>query len=233
MEQHQHEHQPMEHQNNKGKNQIDIAVSLQNNLLSVHVEDVNKNPPKLLENHERIMHLIVVSENLQEFHHLHPEQIDPKTFEAEIQMDDEKAYKAFVDITVEDMNYLIKPISISNGMNHQKKSLDLDTAKSKQIKGKQIEFNHSPFVCNQTIELNFHMENAKPDPYLGALGHVVIIDEQVEKFIHVHPKSDHATTFATSFDSAGKYKLWAEFKFGQEIIVFPYVFNVENEQMVH
>ena len=80
-------------------------------------------------------------------------------------------------------------------------------------------------MCNR-IELKFKIKNAIPDPYLGALGHVVIIDEQAEKFIHVHPISNNETIFETQFEKAGIYKLWAEFKFGQDIIAFPYVFSV-------
>lgn len=232
MEQYQHEHHHMKHQNHGVKNNIDTTMSFKNNKLSVHLEDDNKKPLKLIKNHEKIMHLIVVSEDLHEFYHLHPEQIDPKTFQTEIKLEKEKAYKAFVDITVEDKNYLIKPICISGGFNHQRMSLALDTVKSKEIEGKRIEFNHSPFLVNQKIELHFDIKNDKPDHYLGALGHVVIIDEQVEKFIHVHPKSDNETTFETYFDTPGKYKLWAEFKFGQKIVNFPYAFSVELKHVI-
>src|SRR5690625_6712189 len=74
---------------------------------------------------------------------------------------------------------------------------------------------HGHFMVKKPIELKFKIKNAIPDPYLGALGHVVIIDEQAEKFIHVHPISNNETIFETQFEKAGIYKLWAEFKFGR------------------
>lgn len=49
---------------------------------------------------------------------------------------------------------------------------------------------------------------------------------KVENFIHVHPTSEHDTVFEAHFDQAGLYKLWAEFKFGEEVIAFPYVIEV-------
>ncbi|USK67050.1 hypothetical protein [Peribacillus frigoritolerans] len=78
----------------------------------------------------------------------------------------------------------------------------------------------------ERISLNFNIKNATTEPYLGALGHVVIIDENVENFIHVHPISDKSTEFQTHFDKPGLYKLWAEFKFDGEVIVYPYVMKV-------
>lgn len=75
-------------------------------------------------------------------------------------------------------------------------------------------------------KLNFNIKNAIAEPYLGALGHVVIIDEKVEKFIHVHPISDESTLFQTQFDKPGLYKLWAEFKFDEAVTVYPFVIKV-------
>lgn len=231
-QQHHHDHH-MNHKEHGKKNEIDVTISYNNNLLSIHIEDSENKPPKLIMNHEKLLHLVVISEDLKEFLHLHPNQMDENTFEQEIKLEENKAFKAFVDITVEGKNFFIKPINVSRKDNSNKKPLKLDNIKSRTLQGKNIDFEHSPFVINQKVELHFNINNATPDPYLGALGHVVIVDEQLEKFIHVHPKNNNITTFETHFDTPGKYKLWAEFKFGQDIVIFPYVFEVNREQIIH
>ena len=68
-------------------------------------------------------------------------------------------------------------------------------------------------LITNPLKVSEEIVNAIPEPYLGALGHVVIIDQDVEQFIHVHPVSAHETVFKTQFDKPGLYKLWAEFKF--------------------
>lgn len=216
-------------QNHNLNNEINVSVSYKDNLITIYIENIDdiKTPIKLVKNHEKFMHLIIVSEDLKDFLHLHPEKVDVNYFEQEINLSNERKYKAFVDIIVEGKDYVIKPIAInSSNKNEQKSPLKLDTLNKKRIQEYHIEMEHGHFVVNKTIELKFNIKNAIPDPYLGALGHVVIIDEQAEKFIHVHPKSNIDTIFEVQFEKAGIYKLWAEFKFGQDIIAFPYVFSV-------
>lgn len=76
--------------------------------------------------------------------------------------------------------------------------------------------------------LSFDVHGEELQPYLGAMGHVVIIDENVEEFIHVHPSSTDDTKFEAHFSKAGHYKLWAEFKYSDVgVIAFPFVFKVE------
>lgn len=65
-------------------------------------------------------------------------------------------------------------------------------------------------TVNDEVPLVFEMHGKKPERYLGALGHVVIIDENMEQYIHVHPASKKTTTFNAHFTKPGKYKLWAD-----------------------
>lgn len=75
--------------------------------------------------------------------------------------------------------------------------------------------------------MNFDLKGAEPKPYLGALGHVVILDENAENFIHVHPVSDDEPVFKTEFTKSGVYKIWAEFKFGEQVNAYPFVIEVK------
>jgi hypothetical protein len=51
----------------------------------------------------------------------------------------------------------------------------------------------------------------KTEPYLGAGGHLVALREGDLAFLHVHP-TGAGTTFETEFPTAGRYRLFLQFK---------------------
>jgi oxalate decarboxylase/phosphoglucose isomerase-like protein (cupin superfamily) len=51
----------------------------------------------------------------------------------------------------------------------------------------------------------------KTEPYLGAGGHLVALREGDMAFLHVHPMDDGAH-FAATFPTAGRYRLFLQFK---------------------
>ena len=56
------------------------------------------------------------------------------------------------------------------------------------------------------------------DNYLGALGHVVVISEDTEQYLHVHP-NDQADKgpnigFNTNFEKPGLYRVFLQFNHG-------------------
>ena len=50
------------------------------------------------------------------------------------------------------------------------------------------------------------------EPYLGAGGHLVALREGDLAFLHVHPTSDGRVGFAATFPTAGRYRLFLQFK---------------------
>ena len=69
------------------------------------------------------------------------------------------------------------------------------------------------------------------EPYLGAVGHVVIVDSEIEHYLHVHPLNEQATgpraTLAATFPTSGQYKIWGQFQRGGSIVIVPFVVNVK------
>ncbi|MCQ6277437.1 hypothetical protein JMM81_21465 [Bacillus sp. V3B] len=232
MEQHHEQHNGGHEHHAMTESEINITVSYKNDLLSIHLEDKEGNAPELDITHEELIHLIVVSEDLNEYFHLHPIQINDYIFEKKIDLTGH-SYRAFVDINPKGKSYVIEPIpfkvdSVSHiHYNDVHPFLQIDRELKKEVRGKMVEFKHDPFQVGKDIKLTFNIDNAMPEPYLGALGHVVIIDNEVQEFIHVHPISDKETVFVAHFSKPGIYKLWAEFKFDGEVINFPYVIEVK------
>lgn len=234
---HQHETERYQHHAMKASD-INTTVSYKGkeHILSVHLEDPNGKAPELNATHEKLMHLIVVSEDLNEYYHLHPIQKNASTFESNIDLTGH-LYRSFVDINPKGKTYIIEPIPFEVGSASQmhykdmNPVLQIDKESTKEIGEKKVEFKpDDPLQVGKDIKLTFNIENAMPEPYLGALGHVVIIDDKVQEFIHVHPISDDETVFEAHFSKPGIYKLWAEFKIDGEVFTFPYVIEVKKER---
>jgi hypothetical protein len=55
----------------------------------------------------------------------------------------------------------------------------------------------------------------RPEPYLGAGGHLVALREGDLAYLHTHPaggEGDAAVSFATEFPSEGRYRLFFQFQ---------------------
>lgn len=223
-----HENEHADHKEND-MSEVIPKVSYANGVTSVELKDNDNEALELDVSHKKLMHLIVVSADLKEYHHFHPEQKIEGVYQNTFNLAD-NSYKAFVDIKPKDLQYSVKPIDIHVGKGHQKNynnKLDVDKDYTKTINNQKVELTTTSFDTNKEITLNFDLKGAEPEPYLGALGHVVILDENAENFIHVHPVSDDEPVFKTEFTKSGVYKIWAEFKFGEQVNAYPFVIEVK------
>lgn len=224
-----HEHGDHQAEGTGMQNEVTPDISYANGELAIELKADNGSVPQLEINHEKYMHLIVVSADLQQYKHLHPEKKAEGSYVQSIELAD-GAYKVFVDIKPKDLRYAVQPLNLQIGTasdQQQANKLVADSEFSRTVDGKTIELKQQAFEAGQDITLEFDTQGVVPQPYLGALGHVVILDEQGERFIHVHPASEDKTSFATQFSQAGMYKLWAEFKFDDVVHVYPFVIEVK------
>ncbi|WP_066309282.1 hypothetical protein [Bacillus sp. FJAT-29814] len=197
--------------------------------VTIALEDVNGKPVNKLEiNHEKLLHLIVVNDHLDQYYHLHPEKMGEGKFEIAHELK-EGAYKAFIDIKPEKLIYHVNPVAFTVGEQqdtHGHNSLKADPTLTKTVDGKTVEMAVSSFAAGKPVTLDFKMSGAL-EPYLGAAGHVVILDESASQYLHVHPLNENEPKFETQFDQPGIYKIWAEFKQDGKVRVFPYVIEVK------
>lgn len=211
------------------KSEVKPTIAYKDQLLSIDLRDLSGNPvTELVLNHEKLLHLIIVDEQLDRYYHLHPEYKGEGRFELATTLP-EGSYKAFIDIKPADLDYIVEPLVLKVGEANngdRVEPLKLDTELTKTINGHTITLNPVTFETGKELTLDFDIPNVQIEPYLGAMGHVVILDEAAEKYIHVHPH-DNDTVFETEFDTPGIYKLWAEFKINGEVNVYPFVFEVK------
>ncbi|MBL8056154.1 MAG: hypothetical protein JNK29_05615, partial [Anaerolineales bacterium] len=86
-----------------------------------------------------------------------------------------------------------------------------------------------PFAAGQYATLTFEVTDTAGgalvtdlEQYLGAQGHVAIVDEAGREFPRVHGSKKN-TNFNTVFPRPGRYKLWAEFQRGGQIYLASFV----------
>ncbi|MFB3160507.1 hypothetical protein ABLO26_03930 [Neobacillus sp. 179-J 1A1 HS] len=216
--------------NHDGESEVIPNIQVENGELIITLKDLEGNPVSDLEvNHEKLMHLIVVSTDLKEYQHLHPQSNGPGVFKVSHSLP-AGDYKAFVDIKPTGKTYVTSPISFMAGESHnehEKDSLTVDTELIKEAGGHTVKLLPSALKVNEDIQLKFDLTGDTPEQYLGALGHVVILDERGENYVHVHPLEGNEPVFATKFSEPGIYKIWAEFKFNGQVYVYPYVVEIK------
>lgn len=206
---------------------IKTNVTYNDGRVFIELEDDNETPPELAIQHEKEMHFIIVSNDLEEYYHLHPEKEQQGSY-AVSQVLNDGTYQAFVDIAPENKSYQIMPNTLQVGTNETGKvNLEGEDNWTKESDGKTVTLNAVDATVGEEVPLVFDTHEEKPDPHLGALGHVVMVDEDVEQYIHVHPASEDTTSFNAHFSKPGIYKIWTEFKFGDNEHVYPFILEVK------
>lgn len=190
-------------------------------------------------NHEKKMHLIVVSKDLSYFSHIHPVYKSGGQFEVETAFPQGGEYKLIADyiptggsattqmewIQVEGDSAQPKPLVPSESL--------VDTADGVEV---TLRLDHPE--AGHEAELDFKLADAASkepvtdlQPYLGAVGHVVILSENSEQYLHVHPMDEKAkgpdAKFMTTFPNAGIYKIWGQFQRDGKVMTVSYVVQVK------
>jgi hypothetical protein len=164
--------------------------------------------------HEKKIHLIMVSKDLSYFAHEHPEYRADGNYVWEHTFPSGGEYVLFQDYAPKGSSHQLSRIPVRVAGEPKKTvkytAQNLDWQKDGyQVK---LSFDHMPLQTNQATEVKITVaKDGKPvtnlDNYLGALGHMVIISENTEEYLHVHPMESETqgpeVIFHSSFDKPG------------------------------
>lgn len=172
----------------------------QPSLLSFQIRSPHGQPVRFLEYvHEKPMHLLIVSEDLAEFAHIHPELTVGDRYEVTHTFPHGGRYRLYADFTPPGEAQRIVSFTLNiEGRNRAKQELKADSELTKQQNSLQLTLTPKQKMrAGEDIEFSFTIRDAatnKPvanlEPYLGAWAHFVIIDPQHQSFIHAHPLED-------------------------------------------
>jgi len=210
--------------------------------LVITIKDPGGKPVTKLETvHEKIVHLLVVSKDLSWFTHEHPQMQGDGTLRVAFAFPVPGEYMLYHDFTPPGVGQQVVRVAVTvPGEAPSPLLLAVDSDKEKHVDGYAIVFSTKASLrVGEDAELVFQItKDGKPvtdlQPYLGAMGHLVIISEDLEHFVHSHPLDAVGATgpevrFHAHFEAAGLYKAWGQFQRGGKLLTVPVVLKVEDD----
>jgi hypothetical protein len=169
--------------------------------------------------HEKRMHLIVVRRDLTGFQHLHPEQREDGTWVAPITLADGGSYRVFADFSRGgEAQTLATDVRVDGpaDLRALPAPAPVDTTGGYEV---ALEAGDAHPGEPATLDFTITRDGApvETEPYLGAGGHLVALREGDLAFLHVHPEEDGRVRFEATFPTAGRYRLFLQFKHAGEV----------------
>lgn len=190
---------------------------------------------------EQLMHLIVVSDDLQFFSHIHPTYKGNGRFEVEESFPKSGGYTLFSDYKPAGQPERVSVLKTAvPGTASPAPAADPNLTKTFGNTKVQLALPEATVKAGKEVMLVFNIQDTATgqkvtdlQPYLGETGHLVIIrqsaDLKASDYIHAHP---HGGTpagevhFMTQFPQPGKYKLWGQFNRNGQIVTADFWVNV-------
>ena len=189
--------------------------------------------------HDKKMHLIIVSKDLSYFEHIHPEYQADGSYRIEV-LPKDKDYSKGIGHNETKFpfggEFIMYQDYSPTGAGHQLSRIPL-TVKGKEKSPAKYTAEDRTWSSNgYKVELSFDKpavrtgemlslktsitKDGKPvtnlENYLGALGHMVVISEDTEEYLHVHPmdsdKKGPDILFHTTFEKPGIYRVFLQFQ---------------------
>ncbi len=198
------------------------------------------------EAHTKLFHLIIVSRDLGWFAHEHPEAQEEGVFTTSVTFPAGGEYRLFADVAPKGAGSQVLGTSLKVKGSAPTWDTNLKpTPTTLEIEGVKATFlpQEKSLPIGKTTALTFRLSDVgtgKPvtdlEPYLGAYGHLMIIHQDGQTFVHSHPMEDEAgvaqsksgsVTFNSRFPKPGIYKAWGQFQRSGKVITTPFVLEVK------
>ena len=191
---------------------------------------------------EELMHLIVVSDDLQYFNHIHPTYKGNGRFEVQADFPYSGGYTLFSDYKPAGKAEQVSVLKVQvPGQTPAPSKVDMATTKTLGNTKANLKLSQPQIKAGQDVNLIFNLQDASSNqplkdlqPYLGERGHLVILKQSSlltkADYIHAHALKDTPAGevhFMTSFPQPGKYKLWGQFNRNGQIVTADFWVNVK------
>jgi hypothetical protein len=204
--------------------------------------------------HEQLFHLFVVSQDMTEFQHIHPDFQKDGSFVIETVLPKPGQYKIYSDFYPADGTPQVLQANLSTAgapvdLFSAQPSLVPDTTLSKTVDGLKIDLKLDPeeIIAGRPVSLIYTLSDAKTGepvrdlvPYLGAWGHTLILSEDQSDYVHSHPeealtdaegkkleKGGPTVTFSALMPRPGRYRIWSQFQRGDRLTTVSFTVKAE------
>jgi len=195
--------------------------------------------------HERRMHLIIVRKDLSFFTHQHPEmQPDGSFLLAGFVFPTAGEYQLFFDTAPKDAGgqVIVSALRVEGKAATLPKSLAaIEKLSAHTVGGVQVGLKDARGLApRKTLPFTITFraaDSGKPildlQPYLGAMGHMIMIHDDAQTFVHTHPDErdpqngkQGELTFLARPPKAGLYHLWVEFQHQNKVLTAEFILEV-------
>jgi len=196
-----------------------------------------KAPVPLAVVHEKKIHLIIVRKDLSAFYHEHPEYTAEANYQVPFTFEKGGDYVLFQDYTPAGGGHQLgrQPVTVQ-GPKYTPVKFGQDQMQWSQDGYQATLSFDKKLKVGQLLAMKINLtKGGQPvtdlDNYLGALGHVVVISEDTERYLHVHP-NDQADKgpnigFNTNFEAPGRYRVFLQFNHAGKIHTGNFTINVK------
>lgn len=186
--------------------------------------------------HERPLHLIVVSRDLTQFHHVHPTLDEAGTWTVDLPALPAGSYRAITDFWITEGPRLALGADLTVPGDYVA-APSARPATTSHVDGYDVELEATGDQTGEVfvaLTVRRNGEIVEPEPYLGANGHLVALRSGDLAYAHVHPDEDgddHDSVgpgpvrFEANLDSAGRYGLFFDFRHDGDVHTATFTFD--------
>lgn len=192
----------------------------------------NSKQVKLDTLHERKVHLIIVSDDLEYFTHIHPVELNNGDYEVEFVLPSGGKYKLFAEYKPEGYDKITDEFDfvVSGKSKNEKIYESIRTAyQGNDFSVRLLNAENLTAGEDQTLIAEFYKNGKKLninslENYLGEKAHAVMVSIRDKKFMHVHPMvMNEELNLHINFSEDDYYKLWLQFKIDEKVYTADFV----------
>jgi heavy metal-binding protein len=191
--------------------------------------------------HERLLHLFIIDRQLDFFRHVHPEQVSDGVFELRENIPPGQFMVIADFLPLSGRPQMLQHAIVTPGYRGtlfpEAPNLTPDGSSEKEDHGVRVRLDATTLKAGKEATLKFTLTDARSntpvsdlEPFLGAPGHVLLVNANLTESNHVHPEepATHGPviTFQPMMPAAGVYKLWLQFQRRGAISTVPFVLSV-------
>lgn len=193
--------------------------------------------------HEKILHLFLISEDLQHFAHEHPVAIGPGTFELDWNFASGGMWRVLLDFfPAHATPQLVSRTILLPGGTLAAPALQADVERTQKGANITVDLRldpEQPLAGEKTLLQYRIAPRENFEPFLGAMGHMLVASADLIDLIHTHPfLVDGGLTvpaldakrvqFNVIFPRPGMYRVWSQFQRAGVVNTIPFNIEVKN-----
>ncbi|HEV2690961.1 MAG TPA: FixH family protein [Bryobacteraceae bacterium] len=181
--------------------------------------------------HEKLLHLIVVRDDLSHFAHVHPTFGADGIFRTQHVFPAGGEYHLFADVAPKGAGsqVLMAKLKVSGSPGPSP-----PTANTSEGPTVQLQNERERFPVKKTTRVVFTVQPTEGvEPYLGARAHLIAIYQDAITFVHAHADEsqpfDGTFVFLGRFPQPGRYRAWVQFKYHGQVITREFTLEAKDQ----